>query len=169
VVIPCPVLFIPGFTFPVTEYFKSDYESIVRNFSVAKDKNYDDDGDDNSLFRIGGYKKKGDIDYDLLIKLILFLAKEGSSSIVDSIMAPATGCMLIFMPGVAEINRVTNYINSYCQQSKSKKIVVLSLHGNMSPKDQKRVFQPALSNELKIVVSTNVAEASVTISDVFAR
>jgi hypothetical protein len=39
-------------------------------------------------------------------------------------------------------------------------------HGNLSPADQKRVFEIARRNELKIVVSTNVAEASVTLPDV---
>lgn len=30
-----PVLFIPGFTYPVTEYFKGDFEDIVRSFSMV--------------------------------------------------------------------------------------------------------------------------------------
>ena len=42
----------------------------------------------------------------------------------------------------------------------------MALHGNLSPSDQKTVFVPARSKELKIVVATNVAEASVTIPDV---
>ena len=42
----------------------------------------------------------------------------------------------------------------------------MSLHGSLSPSEQKKVFVPARFNEIKIVVSTNVAEASVTIADV---
>ena len=36
-------------------------------------------------------------------------------------------------------------------------------HGNLSPIEQKSVFEVARKGELKIVVSTNVAEASVTL------
>ena len=39
-------------------------------------------------------------------------------------------------------------------------------HGNLSPMEQKSVFEVARKGELKIVVSTNVAEASVTLPDV---
>ena len=39
-------------------------------------------------------------------------------------------------------------------------------HGNLSPIEQKSVFEVARKGELKIVVSTNVAEASVTLPDV---
>lgn len=46
------------------------------------------------------------------------------------------------------------------------KLKLLPLHGGLTPQEQKLVFEPAASGELKIVVSTNVAEASVTLSDV---
>jgi HrpA-like RNA helicase len=34
------------------------------------------------------------------------------------------------------------------------------LHGNLTAGEQNKVFEPAKGNELKIVISTNVAEVS---------
>ena len=45
-------------------------------------------------------------------------------------------------------------------------VLLLPLHSNLSPAEQKRVFVPARRNEIKVVISTNIAEASVTIPDV---
>ena len=95
---PAPVLFIPGFTFPVEEYYKKDYEDIVREYQLSNNNNsnnnnYDDDNYDNNNNNIVGYQRKGDIDYDLLIKLILTLSKKinrGNSN-SDPMLQPAIG------------------------------------------------------------------------------
>jgi len=74
------------------------------------------------------------------------------------------------MPGVQEINRLIQMLQEKIGGAEArinrKKIKIIALHGGLSPSDQREIFQPAKENEIKIVVSTNVAEASVTISDV---
>jgi HrpA-like RNA helicase len=44
--------------------------------------------------------------------------------------------------------------------------MVYSLHSQMSNGDQKRVFRPAPTGCRKVILSTNVAETSLTIDDV---
>lgn len=44
--------------------------------------------------------------------------------------------------------------------------VILPLHANLAPSEQRRVFQSVGRNERKIVVSTNVAETSITIPEI---
>jgi HrpA-like RNA helicase len=73
------------------------------------------------------------------------------------------------MPGVAEINKVITAIRSYDSHALKKKVKLLALHGNLSPSEQRNVFALAGRNEVKVVISTNVAEASVTIPDVCDR
>jgi len=74
------------------------------------------------------------------------------------------------MPGVGEINKVLMALQSYETNARSDSrklsLKLLALHGNLPPNEQKKVFLPAHKGELKIVISTNVAEASVTIPDV---
>ena len=71
------------------------------------------------------------------------------------------------MPGVGEINKVLSALQPFDNRNgKGKRLKLMSLHGNMSAYEQKSVFALAGKNEVKVVVSTNVAEASVTIPDV---
>ena len=74
------------------------------------------------------------------------------------------------MPGLQEITRVINMhqnkLGGKDSRINGKFVKLMSLHGSLSPSEQRKVFQTAASNEIKVVVSTNVAEASVTIPDV---
>ena len=65
------------------------------------------------------------------------------------------GDILIFLPGKGEISQVRRTLRS------SRPI--LELHGSMSPQDQSKVFQPGPP---RIILSTNVAETSVTVPGV---
>lgn len=80
----------------------------------------------------------------------------------------AEGTILIFMPGVPEINKLITMLDRYVIPYRPSyiRVKIMSLHGNLSSSEQKKVFIPAGKNDIKIVVATNVAEASVTISDV---
>jgi len=84
------------------------------------------------------------------------------------LFAPAHGSILIFMPGVPEINKLARLLQQHYKHDApgAVRLKILPLHGNLSPNEQKVVFHNAGHNEIKIVISTNVAEASVTIPDV---
>ena len=84
------------------------------------------------------------------------------------LFAPAHGSILIFMPGVPEINKLARLLQQHYKHDApgAPRLKILPLHGNLSPNEQKVVFHNAGHNEIKIVISTNVAEASVTIPDV---
>jgi len=202
---PIPVLFIPGRVFPVDEYFRDDYEGIVRGFIGCNYKNNyqnnddDDDHDSNfgkysqsssSSFSIGGPQRKGDIDYDLLAKLILMLSTDNDASrtsyhpITDydnndnndnssncshnyhkHMFAIASGTILVFMPGVYEINKLCKLLEIHSKMT-TKQLKLIPLHGNLSSIEQKKIFQSVDNHIIKIIISTNVAEASITIPDV---
>ena len=72
------------------------------------------------------------------------------------------GGILIFLPGVAEINQACNLLRS------QDNLHVLALHASLETKEQRRVFVPAPHGKRKVVVATNVAETSITISDIVA-
>ncbi len=71
------------------------------------------------------------------------------------------GDVLIFMPGAYEIRRTVDLIQ--CKGIASD-CLVMPLYGNLSPADQDRAIEPA--SKRKIIVSTNVAETSLTIDGV---
>ena len=162
------MLHIPGFTYPVREIFKAEYEEVVRSYPIIDEHSYVDEDDDygrKPSNTIGGNRKR-EIDYDLLLKLVFYLIK-GDAPIESDLLQKANGCILIFLPGVPEINRFLEFFRSYWKgDANSPTVNLISLHGNTPAADQKKVFIPAPKGSIKIVAATNVAEASVTIPDV---
>ena len=73
------------------------------------------------------------------------------------------GNTLVFLPGAAEIRRAQRVCEPL---ARAHGILVLPLHGDLSPAEQDRVVAP--SAERKLILSTNVAESSVTIDGVTA-
>ena len=74
-----------------------------------------------------------------------------------------TGDVLVFLPGAAEIRRAARAIEPLASRLGW---LVLPLHGDLSPAEQDRAVGPA--DRPKVILSTNVAESSVTIEGVTA-
>jgi ATP-dependent helicase HrpB len=73
------------------------------------------------------------------------------------------GHVLVFLPGAAEIRRA---LESCAKLASEHHLTLLPLHGDLSPAEQDRAVGP--SERRKIILSTNVAESSVTIEGVVA-
>jgi ATP-dependent helicase HrpB len=73
------------------------------------------------------------------------------------------GDVLVFLPGAAEIRRATEKL---APLSEARDLLLLPLHGDLSPAEQRRAVEPA--SRRKVILSTNVAETSVTIDGVVA-
>lgn len=77
--------------------------------------------------------------------------------------AETSGHMLVFLPGAAEIRQAEQ---ACAGLARSRQTLITPLHGDLSAEEQDRAVQP--SNQRKIILSTNVAESSVTIDGVSA-
>ncbi len=71
------------------------------------------------------------------------------------------GDVLAFLPGIGEIMQVRNQLQSVADRNSWD---LLTLYGDMTPADQDRVLQPGYNR--RIILSTNVAETSLTIDGV---
>ena len=82
---------------------------------------------------------------------------------VDLLLTTDDGDVLVFMPGMVEIQHTIDEIRHMWREagSKAEPPILLALHGEMSPKDQDRAFAP--STYRRIIVATNVAETSITL------
>ncbi|EDW27556.1 GL20210 [Drosophila persimilis] len=79
---------------------------------------------------------------------------------------PRTGTILIFLPGMHEIQTVHDALLDHSLFSpRAGKFVLVPLHSALSGEDQALVFKRAPAGKRKIVLSTNIAETSVTIDD----
>eukprot|EP00811_Abedinium_folium_P037070 NODE_971_length_2667_cov_8.349606.p1 GENE.NODE_971_length_2667_cov_8.349606~~NODE_971_length_2667_cov_8.349606.p1 ORF type:complete len:820 (+),score=264.57 NODE_971_length_2667_cov_8.349606:235-2460(+) len=97
---------------------------------------------------------------------------------VDTVMAihggEPEGDVLVFLTGADDINaactmlreRVAEARERLATRARPRPLHVVPLHSSLSKEHQLRAFQPAPRGTRKVVVSTNLAEASVTIDGV---
>ena len=74
-----------------------------------------------------------------------------------------SGDVLVFLPGAAEIRRAERECRPLAMRHD---LLLLPLYGDLSPSDQDRAVYPA--PQRKVILSTNVAESSITIEGVTA-
>lgn len=73
------------------------------------------------------------------------------------------GGILIFLPGEKIIK---DCVDRLYHAPFSRKLHILPLYGRLPKEQQELVFEPAPEGKRKVVISTNIAETSVTISDI---
>lgn len=80
----------------------------------------------------------------------------------------AAGDVLVFLTGREDIERFLEELTELIptQRRGGTEIIPLALHSGLTSEEQLRVFFPAERNTRKVIASTNIAEASVTIDGV---
>lgn len=154
----CPVLDIPGFTYPVGCHYLEDIFPLLPNFNLstsARRLNWKKIVQESKLTDPVDIQMKTidetKTDYMLIANLVQYLTQQTDLG----------GAILIFMSGVAEIDKTCQALSSQRTQ-----LHILPLHGGLTPVDQAKVFDSAPKGKTKVIVSTNIAETSLTINDV---
>lgn len=173
----CPVIEIPGRAFPVQQYFLEDCVELTKFIPPDNRKrrgggNVDDDEGigidepEENLNKIvtGNYSEQTknvmarmnekEIKFELLEALLLYIKE-----------LKIEGAVLVFLPGWNLIFAMMKHLQqhpvfggpNYC---------ILPLHSQLPREDQKRVFAPVPPHVTKVILSTNIAETSITINDV---
>ena len=78
------------------------------------------------------------------------------------------GSVLVFLPGQREIVRVARELSSALQNAQETQVQLCPLYGGLSLERQQQAIQPAPQGMRKVVLSTNIAETSLTIEGVQA-
>lgn len=78
------------------------------------------------------------------------------------------GDILVFLPGKEEIDQLLEYINSKQLEKNSEcsKLLPMNLYANLSFDYQKRILDETPYGYRKVVISTNIAESSITIDGI---
>jgi ATP-dependent RNA helicase DHX57 len=173
---PCPVLDIPGFTYPVECNFLEDvldqthYDVPKYLLKDKKHKKKSSDGEDEeekpktlaqmTSEEIVARLDDSRVDYDMIVHLVRYLVLEKAHK-----DGGAHGAILVFLPGTAEIKRLIEML-THGSGGMASKLWALPLHGSLSGADQAMVFKSAPAGKTKVIVSTNIAETSITINDI---
>ncbi|XP_075269515.1 putative ATP-dependent RNA helicase DHX57 isoform X3 [Opisthocomus hoazin] len=210
----CPIINIPGRTFPVDQFFLEDVIAMTRYVlednspyrRKTKQENKQNGRHTRTAFeeveedlrRAGILEgtdtvvRDSDPDQKLTLKQLLTRYKGVSKAVLKTMSVMdldkvnlelieallewivagrhsyPPGAVLIFLPGLAEIKMLYEQLqsNALFNNRHSKRCVVYPLHSSLSSEEQQSVFLRPPAGVTKIIISTNIAETSVTIDDV---
>lgn len=101
--------------------------------------------------------RPNDLDHELLFHIISHVHSH----------RPTDGSILVFLPGYDDIMKQKEFIETYLSPENTYQLFVLHSGLNATKNsDQRRVFQRLPRGQRKIILSTNIAETSLTIDDV---
>ncbi|XP_073317491.1 DExH-box ATP-dependent RNA helicase DExH1 isoform X3 [Primulina huaijiensis] len=179
-----PSIHIPGLTFPVKEFYLEDVlektcyclKTELENFPGNSRRNRQSQGSKKDplteLFEdvdINSYYKQ----YKASTRQSL-AAWSGSQLDLDLVKATiehiccneGNGAILVFLSGWDEISNLLDKVKASNFLGDRNKFLVLPLHGSMPTINQREIFDNPPPNVRKIILSTNIAESSITIDDV---
>ena len=141
---PAPILEVSGRTYPV----EIRYRPLGLEPDLDGDAGEDDDLDDIHS-----------VERDLT---------QAITDAVDELAAEGPGDMLVFLPGEREIREIADALSSHLGRGTRGRaalpVEVLPLFGRLSAADQQKIFTPPPAGTFRrIILSTNVAETSLTV------
>ncbi|NXA20103.1 DHX36 helicase, partial [Ibidorhyncha struthersii] len=184
----CPMIHIPGFTFPVVEYLLEDVIEklrytpentdrrprwkkgfmqghVSRPEKEEKEEIYRERWPDYLRQLRGRLYSASTIDAlemmdDDKVDLDLIAAL-----IRHIVLEEEDGAILVFLPGWDNISTLHDLLMSQVM-FKSDRFIIIPLHSLMPTVNQTQVFKKTPPGVRKIVIATNIAETSITIDDV---
>lgn len=140
----CPIIYVPGFMHSVNSVFLEQIKELrvvpVKKNSKAVDETFDDED------------KK--LDFELVVNLIWWIT-----------LNRPPGAILCFVPGWQEIQMIRAMLEEGCG-TRASPLVIHSVHSEVPRSEQMRIFNEPPTGVRKVILSTNIAETSITINDV---
>ncbi|XP_069705785.1 ATP-dependent DNA/RNA helicase DHX36 [Periplaneta americana] len=183
----CPCLNIPGFTYPVTEYYLEDVLEMT-GFVIKPPKTNEGPVWTKHLRHVKAKVRKVEEFKDFIEPYIRQLAAEGkySHKTLEMLKNPESeeinldliaaliqricitkddGAILVFLPGWDKISNLHKLLTD-SGFFPSSRYLIIPLHSMMPTVIQKSVFDRPPKGVRKIIIATNIAETSITIDDV---
>ncbi|KAI3695788.1 hypothetical protein L1987_78789 [Smallanthus sonchifolius] len=184
-----PMIHIPGFTHPVRAHFLEDILEIT-GYKLTPFNQIDDYGQEKlwkTQRQLVPRKRKNNL--TLLVEDALsqssfenYSSKARDSlscwtpdsigfNLIEAVLChicrkERPGAVLVFMTGWDDISCLKNQLKAHPLLGDPNRVQLITCHGSMATSEQKLIFEKPPLNVRKIVLATNMAEASITINDV---
>ncbi|KAM6460944.1 putative ATP-dependent RNA helicase DHX57 isoform 2-T2 [Liasis olivaceus] len=203
----CPIVNIPGRTFPVEQFFLEDAIAVTRYVLEHSSPYMRRVKQTTRRTRTAAEEVEEDLkkaglteatvldsvpDQQLTFQQLLIRYKGVSKSVLKTMASMnldkvnlelieallewivsgkhsyPPGAVLIFLPGLAEIQALYKQLqfNALFNNRHSKRCILYPLHSTLSSEEQQSVFLQPPPGITKIIISTNIAETSLTVNDV---
>ncbi|XP_078154848.1 DEA(D/H)-box RNA helicase family protein isoform X1 [Carex rostrata] len=184
-----PTIHIPGFTYPVMAHFLEDILERT-GYKLTSSNQLDDYGQDKlwkTQRQLTARKRKNQI------TSLVEDARKNSSfecygsrtrdslsnwnpdcigfNLIEAVLChicrkERPGAVLVFMTGWDDISCLRDQLKAHPLLGDPNRVSLLTCHGSMATSEQKLIFERPPPNVRKIVLATNMAEASITINDI---
>lgn len=174
----CPVVEIPGRAYPVQEYFLEDCVQMLNFVPPADTRKRRNKEKDDSEGTIGAEDQEENLnkmvscDYTVQTRnsVAQLSEKEVSFELIEELLKyikslGIPGAVLVFLPGWNLIFALMRHLQQHTIFG-NQGYSIIPLHSQLPREDQRRVFEPVPEGVTKIILSTNIAETSITINDV---
>lgn len=74
--------------------------------------------------------------------------------------------ILVFLPGIYEINKTFSELSGFASDAAQSDVQIERLHSSVSFEEQKKILSPAAPGTTRVILSSSIAETSLTIPDV---
>ncbi|XP_057852056.2 DExH-box ATP-dependent RNA helicase DExH3 isoform X1 [Cryptomeria japonica] len=184
-----PMIHIPGFTYPVKAHFLEDILETT-GYKLTSFNQVDDYGQEKmwkTQKQVLSRKRKNQLTSlveDALSKssferyssrtrdsLACWTPDSIGFNLIEAILChicrkERPGAVLVFMTGWDDINAMRDQLKAHPLLGDPNRVLLLTCHGSMATSEQRLIFEATPSNVRKIVLATNMAEASITINDI---
>ncbi|XP_031291480.2 ATP-dependent RNA helicase A isoform X2 [Camelus dromedarius] len=168
----CPIIEVYGRTYPVQEYFLEDCIQMTHFVPPPKDKKKKDKEDDGGEDDDANCNLICDEEYGPETKMSMaqLNEKETPFELIEALLKyietlNVPGAVLVFLPGWNLIYTMQKHLEMNSHFG-SHRYQILPLHSQIPREEQRKVFDPVPSGVTKVILSTNIAETSITINDV---
>ncbi len=112
---------------------------------------------------ISSVGRQFDIDYRYLEKPMTGRIEDNITTIIRKTLSEERGSILVFLPGAGEIERTKTLLEN---MDLGPEVIICPLYGMMQFKEQDLAIKPSEKDRRKIVLSTAIAETSLTIEGI---
>ncbi|XP_064004158.1 ATP-dependent RNA helicase A isoform X2 [Pogoniulus pusillus] len=167
----CPIIEVFGRTYPVQAYFLEDCIQMTKFVPPPKEKKKKDKDEEN---------EDEDANCNLICSdeygpetkhsMAQLSERETSFELIEALLIyiktlNVPGAVLVFLPGWNLIYTMQKHLEMNPRFG-NQQYRILPLHSQIPLEEQRRVFDPVPPGVTKVILSTSIAETSITINDV---
>ncbi|XP_017045660.2 dosage compensation regulator isoform X1 [Drosophila ficusphila] len=177
----CPVLEVPGRAFPVQQFFLEDILQMTEFVPSVESRRKRKEAEDEEQLQLSENKEEAETNFNKVCEdkysqktrnaMAMLSESDVSFELLEALLVHIKsknipGAILVFLPGWNLIFALMKFLQSTNTFGNSSQYRILPCHSQIPRDDQRKVFEPVPEGVTKIILSTNIAETSITIDDI---
>ncbi|XP_016995645.2 dosage compensation regulator mle isoform X2 [Drosophila takahashii] len=177
----CPVLEVPGRAFPVQQFFLEDILQMTDFVPSVESRRKRKEAEDEEQLQLSENKEEMETNFNKVCEdkysqktrnaMAMLSESDVSFELLEALLMHIKsknipGAILVFLPGWNLIFALMKFLQNTSTFGNSAQYRILPCHSQIPRDEQRKVFETVPEGVTKIILSTNIAETSITIDDI---